>query len=85
MFLTSAEMQCNVTLLQGVDMEVDDDKLTPEQRQTLKKIRARRKVIVSEHRLKKGTANNQAVAPRRADTNRQSTVKNMKVGAASLH
>ena len=63
-----------------MDVDVDDDSLTPEQRALLKKIRARRTVIVSEHRLKKSTGGNKAVAPRRADTSRQSTVRNMKVG-----
>ena len=45
-------------------MDIDD--LTPEQQELLKQIQARRKVVVREHRLKKGAHNNQAIVPRQA-------------------
>jgi hypothetical protein len=61
------------------DDDMDEDDLTPEQQELLKQIRARRVKVMAEHRLKKSTANNKAVLPRRADPNRASTTGNMKV------
>ena len=58
-------------------MDIDD--LTPEQQELLKAIQARRKVVVREHRLKKGAANNQAIVPRRNDPRRISNTSHMKV------
>ena len=58
-------------------MDIDD--LTPEQQELLKQIQARRKVVVREHRLKKGAANNQAIVPRRNDPRRISNTQTMKV------
>lgn len=57
---------------------MDEDDLTPEQLELLQQIRARKKVVMAEHRLKKSTANNKAVLPRRADPTRASTTENMK-------
>ena len=62
-------------------MDIDD--LTPEQRELLKQIQARRVVVVREHRLKKGAGNNQAIVPRRNDPRRISNTQNMKVREAS--
>ena len=59
-------------------MDIDD--LTQEQRELLNRIQARRVVVVREHRLKKGAANNQAIVPRRNDPRRISNTQNMKVG-----
>ena len=58
-------------------MDIDD--LTQEQRELLKRIQARRVVVVREHRLKKGAGNNQAIVPRRNDPRRISNTQNMKV------
>ena len=66
-------------LLQGLVMEVGDEGLTPEQRQTLKAIRERKGEVVAIHRSKKAVANNQAVLPRRADRERRSNTTNLKV------
>ena len=60
-------------------MDIDD--LTPEQQELLKAIQARRKVVVREHRLKKGAANNQAIVPRRNDPRRISNTANMKASS----
>ena len=60
-------------------MEVGDEGLTPEQRQTLKAIRERKGEVVAIHRSKKAVANNQAVLPRRADRERKSNTTNLKV------
>ena len=59
----------------------DAEALNLEERELLKRIRARRKVVVAEHRLKKGTSNNQAVLPRNADRDRKSTTSQMRVSA----
>ena len=59
---------------------MDEDDLTDEQRARLKQIRARKAVVLARHRLKKGTANNQAVLPRRADASREINTRAMKVG-----
>ncbi len=58
-------------------MDIDD--LTPEQQDLLRQIQARRKVVVREHRLKKGAGNNQAIVPRRNDPRRISNTQTMKV------
>lgn len=62
---------------------MDEDDLTPEQRQLLKQIRARKTIVVAAHRRKKSAANNAPVKPRRLDADRSSTTKNMK--ARPLH
>ena len=62
-------------------MDIDD--LTPEQQELLRQIQARRKVVVREHRLKKGAANNQAIVPRRNDPRRISNTQTMKVTCTS--
>ncbi|KAK9828781.1 hypothetical protein WJX72_002049 [[Myrmecia] bisecta] len=56
---------------------MDEDHLTPEEAETLRDIRARKAKIIAQHRVKKSTANNQAVLPRRADRERKSTSTNM--------
>ena len=60
-------------------MEINDDGLTPEQKQTLKAIRHRKKEVVADHRSRKAVANNQAILPRKADRDRKSTTTNLKV------
>ncbi len=63
-------------------MDIDD--LTPEQQELLRRIQARRKVVVREHRLKKGAGNNQAIVPRRNDPRRISNTQTMKVTSSCL-
>ena len=80
--LISLPSRTLATLLQGMEMDLGDaEALNPEERELLKRIRARRKVVVAEHRLKKGTSNNQAVLPRNADRDRKSTTSQMRVSA----
>lgn len=62
---------------------MDEEDLTEEQRALLRAIRARKAVVLARHRLKKGTANNQAVLPRRADAGRTINTRTMKVRYAS--
>ena len=65
--------------LQGLAMEVSEEGLTPEQKQTLKAIRQRKTEVVAVHRSKKAVANNQAPLPRGADRDRKSNTTNMRV------
>ena len=62
-------------------MEVSEEGLTPEQRQTLKAIRQRKTEVVAVHRSKKAVTNNQAVLPRGADRDRKSNTTNMRVSS----
>lgn len=64
--------------MQALELE-DMDDLTPEERETLTAIQKQKKKLALAHRLKKGAANNQALLPRRADPDRQSTTGNLKV------
>lgn len=66
--------------IQGLAVEVSEEGLTHEQRQTLKAIRQRKKEVVAVHRSKKAVANNQATLPRGADPDRKSNTTNMRVG-----
>ena len=60
------------------DME-EDIGLNEEEAADLAAIRARKKQIVADHRLKKGAANNQAILPQRARAEGRLTTENMKV------
>ena len=60
------------------DMEEDFD-LTEEEAADLAAIKAKKKQIVRDHRLKKGSANNQALLPKRAAAEGKLTAENMKV------
>ncbi|KAK9918943.1 hypothetical protein WJX75_008237 [Coccomyxa subellipsoidea] len=68
--------------LEGDDMDEDD--LTPEQRELLKKIRARKTIVVAAHRRKKSAANNAPIKPRRVDADRTSTTQHMKASLARV-
>lgn len=57
----------------------DEEDLTEEQLADLAKIEKRKKVIVTEHRMKKTSANNQAMLPRRKEAEGKLTAENMKV------
>lgn len=65
-------------------MAVDETELTPEEKEQLKAIRQRKKIIVAAHRAKKGTAGRRPVVPRRADRERSSTISNFRVGPPSV-
>ena len=67
--------------IQGLAMEVSEEGLTHEQRQTLKAIRQRKTEVVAVHRSKKAVANNQATLPRGADRDRKSNTTNMRVSS----
>lgn len=67
--------------IQGLAVEVSEEGLTPEQRQTLKAIRQRKTEVVAVHRSKKAVTNNQAVLPRGADQDRKSNTTNMRVSS----
>lgn len=69
--------------IQGLAMEVSEEGLAPEQRQTLKAIRQRKTEVVAVHRSKKAVTNNQAVLPRGADRDRMSNTTNMRVSCIS--
>ena len=70
--------------VQGLAMEISDEGLTPEQKQTLKAVRHRKKQVVADHRSRKAIANNQAILPRKADRDHKSTTTNMKVRPSSM-
>ena len=57
----------------------DEEDLTEEQLADLAKIEKRKKAIVTEHRMKKTSANNQAMLPRRKEAEGKLTAENMKV------
>jgi nucleolar GTP-binding protein len=63
---------------------MDEDGLSPEQRQLLGKIRARKIVVLARHRRQKSAANNQALLPRRADAQRSINTTAMKVPGFAL-
>ena len=60
-------------------MEVSEEGLTAEQKETLQAIRQRKGEVVAGHRSKKAVTNNQAILPRRADRDRKSNTTNLKV------
>mmetsp|Transcript_20120 Transcript_20120/g.43823 ORF Transcript_20120/g.43823 Transcript_20120/m.43823 type:complete len:675 (+) Transcript_20120:351-2375(+) len=66
------------------DMEDDEDDLTEEQAADLAAIRQRKTVLVAAHRLKKNSANNQAVLPNRARAERQLTTDKMQKSLGAM-
>lgn len=62
----------------------DEEDLTEEQLEDLAAIRKRKKQIVINHRIKKGSANNQAVLPRRAQAERTLTTEGMKKSLGAM-
>ena len=64
--------------LQGLGAP-EEDHLSPEERDALTAIRARKAKMVADHRRKKGAANAQAVLPRRAERERTANTATMKV------
>ncbi|GLC36542.1 hypothetical protein PLESTM_000458200 [Pleodorina starrii] len=67
----------------GMDDE-DDEGLTEEQQQDLKAIRARKRVLVGEHRSKKNSHRNQAVLPAKLANARGRTSEAMKASLGAL-
>ncbi|KAJ9522851.1 hypothetical protein QJQ45_023631, partial [Haematococcus lacustris] len=68
----------------GDGMSDDDDELTEEQATDLMRIRLRKKALIKQHRMKKGTAGRQSVMPHKADTDRSLTTSNMKASLGAM-
>ncbi|GFH19387.1 nucleolar GTP-binding protein 1 [Haematococcus lacustris] len=68
----------------GDGMSDDDDELTEEQATDLMRIRLRKKAMIKQHRMKKGTAGRQSVMPHKADTARSLTTSNMKASLGAM-
>ncbi|KAJ9523084.1 hypothetical protein QJQ45_023934 [Haematococcus lacustris] len=68
----------------GDGMSDDDDELTEEQATDLMRIRLRKKAMIKQHRMKKGTAGRQSVMPHKADTDRSLTTSNMKASLGAM-
>ncbi|GAX80932.1 hypothetical protein CEUSTIGMA_g8367.t1 [Chlamydomonas eustigma] len=66
------------------DMDEDVEDLTEDQAADLAAIRQRKKQLVASHRLKKGSANNQAVLQKRASAEGKLTTENMKKSLGAL-
>ena len=58
---------------------MEEEHLLPEEAGLLARIRARKKVVIAEHRRKKSVGNNQSIMPRRVDAGRTATTSNLKV------
>lgn len=63
---------------------MDTDELTPEQEADLAAIRARKKQIVTAHRIKKGVANNRPVIPLKHNTRGRLTTTEMRKSLGSM-
>lgn len=62
-----------------MDDDMDDDVLTAEERADLEKIRLRKTQIVTEHRIKKSSHNNNPVMPAKHRAPRENTAAKMEV------
>lgn len=71
-------------LAQELEEEGDEEDLTEEQKADLAAIKKRKKQIVSDHRLKKGSANNQAILPKRAAAEGKLTTEGMKKSLGAM-
>ncbi|KAL4439792.1 hypothetical protein ABPG75_002793 [Micractinium tetrahymenae] len=71
---------------QAADMDDDDEELDAEERETLGRIREKKKRLVAEHRRKKVAGNNAAPMPRAVDPERSRTKERMRaeLGAMGL-
>jgi hypothetical protein len=63
---------------------MDTDELTPEQESDLAAIRARKKQIVTAHRIKKGAANNRPVIPLKHNTRGRLNTTEMRRSLGSM-
>eukprot|EP00270_Netrium_digitus_P002420 TRINITY_DN12731_c0_g1_i4.p1 TRINITY_DN12731_c0_g1~~TRINITY_DN12731_c0_g1_i4.p1 ORF type:complete len:680 (+),score=208.07 TRINITY_DN12731_c0_g1_i4:196-2235(+) len=57
--------------------EMDEEDLPPEQAEALAAIRAKKRKLVAEHRMKKSTAESRPIVPRKVDRDRLFTVRKM--------
>ncbi|KAK1260651.1 Nucleolar GTP-binding protein 1 [Acorus gramineus] len=55
------------------DVEMDDQDLTPEEREALAEIRRKKSLLIREHRIKKSTAESRPTVPRKFDKDRKFT------------
>ncbi|KAK1284206.1 Nucleolar GTP-binding protein 1 [Acorus calamus] len=55
------------------DVEMDDQDLTPEEREALAEIRKKKSLLIREHRIKKSTAESRPTVPRKFDKDRKFT------------
>ncbi|CAO2825760.1 unnamed protein product [Amaranthus hypochondriacus] len=59
------------------EFEMDGDELTPEEKEALAAIRKKKSLLIQEHRLKKSTAGNNPIVPRKFDKDRKFTTERM--------
>ncbi|XP_059655999.1 nucleolar GTP-binding protein 1-like [Cornus florida] len=60
-----------------VDVEMDGTELTPEEEEALAEIRKKKSLLIQQHRIKKSTAENQPIVPRKFDKDRKFTSERM--------
>ncbi|CAN0916697.1 Nucleolar GTP-binding protein 1 [Linum grandiflorum] len=66
------------------EFEIDGEELTPEEKEALSKIRRKKNSLIQEHRLKKTTAQNNPIVPRKFDKDRKFTSQRMGRQLASV-
>ena len=59
------------------NFEMDGDELTPEEKEALAEIRKKKSLLIHEHRLKKSTAGNNPIVPRKFDKDKKFTTERM--------
>ncbi|OMP05162.1 hypothetical protein COLO4_09008 [Corchorus olitorius] len=59
------------------EFEMDDDDLSPEEREALAAIRKKKILLIQQHRIKKSTAESRPTVPRKFDKDREFTTKRM--------
>ncbi|OMO81679.1 hypothetical protein CCACVL1_12305 [Corchorus capsularis] len=59
------------------EFEMDDDDLSPEEREALAAIRKKKSLLIQQHRIKKSTAESRPTVPRKFDKDREFTTKRM--------
>ncbi|KAL5718183.1 hypothetical protein ACHQM5_011116 [Ranunculus cassubicifolius] len=59
------------------DVDMDGTELTPEEKETLAKIRKKKSLLIQEHRIKKSTAESRPTVPRKFDKERKFTSERM--------
>ncbi|CAJ1933216.1 unnamed protein product [Sphenostylis stenocarpa] len=66
------------------DFEIDGTELTPEQQEALAEIRKKKSLLIQQHRIKKGNAENRPTVPRKFDKDKQYTSERMGRQLSSL-
>ncbi|KMT03071.1 hypothetical protein BVRB_8g196300 [Beta vulgaris subsp. vulgaris] len=59
------------------EFEMDGEQLTPAEREALAEIRRKKSVLIQEHRMKKTTAGNRPIVPRKFDKDKKFTTERM--------